>query len=50
MKKLLIILLCFVPFLLQAQQINFCWDTYENQSKDSMWLAIGGAVIDGIFG
>ena len=35
---------------LQAQQNNFSWDTYEKQSKDSMWLAIGGAVIDGIFG
>ena len=35
---------------LQAQQNNFSWDTYEKQSKDSMWLAIGGAIIDGIFG
>ena len=34
---------------LQAQQNNFSWDTYEKQSKDSMWLAIGGAIIDGIF-
>ena len=34
---------------LQAQQNNFSWDTYEKQSKDSMWLAIGSAVIDGIF-
>ena len=35
---------------LQAQQNDFSWDTYEKQSKDSMWLAIGSAVIDGIFG
>ena len=34
---------------LPAQQNNFSWDTYEKQSKDSMWLAIGGAIIDGIF-
>jgi hypothetical protein len=34
---------------LQAQQNDFSWDTYEKQSKDSMWLAIGSAVIDGIF-
>ena len=34
---------------LTAQQNNFSWDTYEKQSKDSMWLAIGGAVIDGVF-
>ena len=34
---------------LQAQQNNFSWDTYEKQSKDSMWWAIGGAIIDGIF-
>jgi hypothetical protein len=34
---------------LQAQQNEFSWDTYEKQSKDSMWLAIGSAVIDGIF-
>ena len=34
---------------LQAQQNEFSWDTYEKQSKDSMWLAIGGAVIDGVF-
>ena len=34
---------------LQAQQNNFSWDTYEKHSKDSMWLAIGGAIIDGIF-
>ena len=35
---------------LQAQQNKFSWDTYEKQSKDSMWLSIGGAVIDGVFG
>ena len=35
---------------LTAQQNNFSIEMYNDKAKDSMWMALGGAVIDGVFG
>ena len=35
---------------LTAQQNNFSMEAYNDKAKDSMWMLLSGAVIDGIFG